>query len=110
MSFRSIHTVLYTRVSKHTIRIVVKRLLEQMSPPERCPLFWSRESWYYVLVLASRVAVRCANIKTIRAKNTIVRTAVIIYVSFYDVRHQFIATLRIHAIIGACRENISARL
>ena len=46
----------------------------------------------------------CAN------KNTIVRTAVVIYVSFYNVWHQFIATLQVHAIIGACSENISGHL
>jgi hypothetical protein len=40
----------------------------------------------------------CAN------KNTIVRTAVIIYVPIYDVWHHFIATLRVHAIIGPCSE------
>jgi hypothetical protein len=47
------------------------------------------------VVLASRGAALCAN------KNTIVRTAVIIYVSFYNVRHHSIATLQVHAIIGA---------
>jgi hypothetical protein len=77
-----------------------------MSPSGRCPLFQSRESWYYVFVLASRVAVRCANIKTTNMK-AIVRTAVIIYVSFSNVRHHFVATLRIHAIIGACSKYIS---
>lgn len=43
-------------------------------------------------------------------KNTIVRTAVIICVSLYNVPHHFITTLRVHAIIGALCENISARL
>jgi hypothetical protein len=56
------------------------------------------------VVLASRGAVLCAN------KNTIVRAAVIIYVSFYNVWHHFITALRVHAIIWACSENISARL
>ena len=46
-------------------------------------------------MLASRSAGRCAN------KDIIVRTKVVIPVSFQNVRHHLITTFWIHAVVGA---------
>lgn len=47
----------------------------------------------YCVVLASRSALLCAN------TDAIVRSAVIIYISFQNIRHHHIATFRVHAIV-----------
>ncbi len=39
-------------------------------------------------------------------KDTIVRTTVVIYVSFYNIRHDLIATLKVNTVVGVYIENI----